>query len=95
MEWSREWTKVTELEYEEIIYEKKYFDNGGVARITFCHQVKPGMNAATETGMMEMRDALNDANHDDSIGVVVLTGLGDKSFILQLPFMGRKVIDNM
>ena len=73
-----EWTRVPGLEFEEIIYEKKYFDDGGVARITINRPER--MNAITNVGMGEICDALSDASHDKTIGVVVLTGAGERAF---------------
>ncbi|PIU54904.1 MAG: hypothetical protein COS88_06180 [Chloroflexi bacterium CG07_land_8_20_14_0_80_51_10] len=74
----REWTKEPEVDFKDIIYEKKYFDEGGVARITFNNPAK--RNALTQNAFPEMHLALDDANYDHSIGVVILTGAGDKAF---------------
>ncbi len=63
-----------EKKYENIIYEKK----DGVARITINRPQK--LNAATQLTMYEMVQALYDAWVDNSIGVVVLTGAGDRGF---------------
>jgi dihydroxynaphthoic acid synthetase len=62
------------MEFKEIIYEKK----DGVARITINRPQK--LNAATQVTMQEMAQALSDAWVDNSIGVVVLTGAGDRAF---------------
>lgn len=78
MEWPRTWTKVPG--FEDTIYEKKYFDMGGVARITMAHTNPKGLNLITERGIREIIACLRDARLDDSIGVVVITGAGDKSF---------------
>ena len=81
MEWTREWTKVTELGLsKDTIYEKKYFDQGGVARITMARTNPKGLNLITPTGIREIIVCLRDARLDDSIGVVVIQGAGDKSF---------------
>ncbi len=32
--WTKEWTKVEGFTTDQIIYEKKYFKMGGIARIT-------------------------------------------------------------
>lgn len=61
-------------EFSEIIYDKK----DGVARITINRPEK--LNALTPLGMYEIIQALWDAWGDNSIGVVVLTGAGDKAF---------------
>ncbi len=74
----REWTEETALPLKDIIYEKKYFDNGGVARITINNPTK--RNAIPLNGIYEIFRALRDANWDKSIGVVVITGAGDQSF---------------
>ncbi len=62
------------MEFGEIIYEKK----DGVARITINRPEK--LNAATQLTMYEIVQALSDAWVDKSIGVVVLTGVGDRAF---------------
>jgi dihydroxynaphthoic acid synthetase len=81
MEWSREWTKETALELSpDTIYEKKYFDQGGVARITMARTNPKGINLLTEKGIRELIACLRNARNDSSIGVVVLTGAGDRSF---------------
>jgi naphthoate synthase len=62
------------MEFKEIIYQK----SKGVARITINRPEK--LNAATQLTMQEMVQALSDAWVDSSIGVVVLTGSGDRAF---------------
>jgi naphthoate synthase len=62
------------MDFAEIIYEKR----DGVARITINRPEK--LNAATTTTMSEMVQALSDAWADRAIGVVVLTGVGDRAF---------------
>lgn len=62
------------MDFTEIVYEKK----DGVARVTINRPEK--LNAATPTTMTEMLQALQDAWADRSIGVVVLTGAGDRAF---------------
>jgi dihydroxynaphthoic acid synthetase len=62
------------MEFKEIIYQKK----DGVARITINRPEK--LNAATQLTMSEMVQAFSDAWADNSIGVVVLTGIGDRAF---------------
>jgi dihydroxynaphthoic acid synthetase len=74
----REWTKVPGFEAKEIIYEKKYFKNGGVARISINRPET--LNAITDVGFKEICDALSEAGHDHSMGVVVFTSVGDKAF---------------
>ena len=60
--------------YSEIIYEKA----DGIAKITIN---RPHVhNAFTPTTNDEILDALADARFDDSVGVVILTGAGDKAF---------------
>ena len=60
--------------YSEIIYEKAE----GIAKITIN---RPHVhNAFTPTTNDEILDALADARFDDSVGVVILTGAGDKAF---------------
>jgi dihydroxynaphthoic acid synthetase len=80
MQWVREWTKAPEFEFEDTIYEKKYFDMGGVARITMARTNPKGLNTITLRMQSDMITALRDARLDQSIGVVVIQGAGDKSF---------------
>jgi len=61
------------MEYEDIIYEKKE----RVARITINRPQR--YNACTQNTIHELIDALNQCM-DPEIGVVVLTGIGDKAF---------------
>ncbi len=62
------------LDYEDIIYEKRE----GVAKITINRPKV--MNAFRPKTIDEMVAAFQDAWHDDTTGVVVLTGAGDKAF---------------
>jgi naphthoate synthase/2-ketocyclohexanecarboxyl-CoA hydrolase len=81
MGWTN-WEKVTGagLEFTDIIYEKKYHTEleGGVARITINRPEK--MNAFTAHTQDEMFRAFYDGSHDPTIGVMVLTGAGDRAF---------------
>jgi naphthoate synthase len=62
------------MPYTDILYEKK----NGVAWITINRpEVR---NAFRTTTVAELTDAFVDARWDPSIGVVVLTGAGDKAF---------------
>lgn len=83
MEWVKEWTRVPETEIKlsnDTIYEKKYFSQGGVARITMARTNPKGLNLITDKGIREIVTCLRNARLDDSIGVVILRGAGDKSF---------------
>jgi naphthoate synthase len=60
--------------YTDILFEKK----DGVAKVTINRPDK--MNAFTYHTWNEMQDALIDAMHDKDVGVVVLTGAGDRAF---------------
>ena len=61
-------------DYEDIIYEKAE----GIARVTINRpEVR---NAFRPQTVMEMLDAFADAREDQHIGVVLLTGAGDKAF---------------
>lgn len=62
------------MEFSEITYEKK----DGVARVAINRPEK--LNAATQLTMYEIVQAFSDAWVDNSIGVVVLTGTGDRAF---------------
>ena len=69
---SVDWQKAHE--YEDIIYEKAE----GIARITINRpEVR---NAFRPKTVFEMREAFDDAQDDPAIGVVLLTGAGDKAF---------------
>jgi naphthoate synthase len=60
--------------YQDIIYEKME----GIARVTINRpEVR---NAFRPQTVMEMIDAFADAREDQEIGVVILTGAGDKAF---------------
>ncbi|HET7657988.1 MAG TPA: 1,4-dihydroxy-2-naphthoyl-CoA synthase [Bacillales bacterium] len=62
------------MSYQDIIYEKE----SGIAKITMN---RPEVfNAFRPLTVREMIDALRDAWDDNTIGVVVLTGAGDKAF---------------
>jgi 1,4-dihydroxy-2-naphthoyl-CoA synthase len=81
MEWSREWQKETALKLSpDTVYEKKYFDQGGVARITMSRTNPKGLNLITPVGIRELIYCMRDARNDASIGVVIIRGAGDKSF---------------
>lgn len=61
-------------DFSDIIYEK----SGGIAKITINRpEVR---NAFRPTTLFEMDAAFRDANEDPNIGVVVLTGAGNKAF---------------
>lgn len=81
--WPKEWTpvQVNGVTSGLVIYEKKYLANGGVARITFHNEIRPGINALRDVMGTELRILLSDASYDPSIGVIVLTSYGDKSFL--------------
>lgn len=75
MAWSA-WETVPGLEFKELTYEKKYRDSGGgVARI--CSNRPQRMNALTNTGWGEIMIALQGAEADKDIGVIVVGGVGD------------------
>ena len=60
--------------FKEILYAKA----GGVARITIN---RPGRyNAYSTACLEELAAALKDASFDDAVGVIVLTGAGDRAF---------------
>ena len=62
------------MSYSEILYEKQ----DGVARLTINRPDK--YNACTPVTLMELGQALTDAWVDNSVGVVVFTGAGEKAF---------------
>ena len=69
-----EYKRVEGFEFKDIIYEKR----PGVARITINRP--EAYNAFTTYTQTELIKALEDAASDATIGVVVLTGAGDKAF---------------
>ena len=62
------------LSFGEILYEKA----GGVARITINRAER--YNAYSTACLKELAAALQDASFDDAVGVIVLTGAGDRAF---------------
>src|SRR5687768_18203405 len=63
-----------ELGFSRIIYEKKE----GVATLTINRPEV--LNATDFPTLKEMSRAFEDASYDDDVGVVVLTGAGDRAF---------------
>ena len=68
------WEKVSDLEFTDIVYEKRL----GVARITINRP--KAYNSFTSHTMKELAEALEEVANDDHIGVVILTGAGEKAF---------------
>ncbi|MDG2048641.1 MAG: enoyl-CoA hydratase-related protein [Myxococcota bacterium] len=64
------------LEFDEIIYEKKHHETlgGGVARVTIDKADRYNVMAISTVD--EMFRAFYDANHDPTIGLIVVTGAG-------------------
>ena len=61
-------------EYEDIIYEKAE----GIAKVTIN---RPEVhNAFRPTTLFELSEAFDDARDDPEVGVIILTGAGDKAF---------------
>ncbi len=77
MGWS-EWAQVQGdgLVFEQILYEKKYHSEleGGIARVSINKPNK--FNTMTLSTVEEMFRAFYDANHDTSIGVILVAGVG-------------------
>jgi len=70
---SEYWKKA--LEFEDIIFEKS---EEGIAKITINRpEVR---NAFRPMTVREMQQALEDAREDSGIGVIILTGAGEKAF---------------
>lgn len=68
------WKKVKD--YTDIIYE--HAEGEGIAKITINRpEVR---NAFRPQTVIEMIDAFNDVRDDETIGVAILTGAGDKAF---------------
>jgi len=64
------------LEFEQILFEKKHHEElgGGVARVTI--NLPDKYNAMTVSTVDEMFRAFYDANHDKTIGVIIVAGAG-------------------
>jgi len=63
------------MAYENIVVEKK----DGIAKVTVNRpKVLNALNVAT---MDELRRAVLDIKHDDSVGVMIVTGAGEKAFV--------------
>ena len=71
---NEQWGNVPGFEFKDIIYEKK----PGIAKISINRP--EAYNAFTTYTQTELIKALEDAADDASIGVVVLTGTGNKAF---------------
>ncbi|WP_249009756.1 1,4-dihydroxy-2-naphthoyl-CoA synthase [Conexibacter sp. DBS9H8] len=64
--------------YEDIRYELSTGEDAGIAKITINRpEVR---NAFRPETVIEMMDALNRAREDPSVGVIILTGEGEKAF---------------
>ena len=70
----KKWQQVPGLSFRDIIYEKR----PGVARVTINRP--EAYNAFTTATQTELIQAFEDAAGDDTVGVVVFTGSGDKAF---------------
>jgi dihydroxynaphthoic acid synthetase len=75
---NREWRKVEGFDFDDLIYEKKYLDAGGVARMSVNRPQK--LNAFTGKTIRHIWECIYDINQDPSVGVAILTGVGDKAF---------------
>jgi len=75
---NREWKKVEGYDYDDLIYEKKYLESGGIARMTINRP--ESLNAFTGDTIRHIWECIFDINKDPSVGVVILTGAGDKAF---------------
>ena len=62
------------MEFEDIIYSKQE----GIATVTINRPKV--LNAFRQQTVMEMVEAFKDAWEDRSVGVVILTGAGERSF---------------
>ena len=68
------WQAVSHKQYHDILYHHR----PGIARITINRpEVR---NAFRPRTVMEMMDAFHDAHMNPDIGVIILTGAGDKAF---------------
>jgi naphthoate synthase/2-ketocyclohexanecarboxyl-CoA hydrolase len=77
MGWTN-WERVSGdgLDFDEIVYEKKRYEDlgGGVARITINKPDK--FNVMTLRTVDQMFRAFYDANHDTSLGAIIVAGAG-------------------
>ena len=70
--------KAIDRGYEDILYHHRALADGTVAKLTIN---RPKVhNAFTPKTVQELRDALQHARDDERVGVVILTGAGDKAF---------------
>jgi len=70
----QKWEKVPRFDFKDIIYEKR----PGVARVIINRP--EAYNAFTTYTQDELIKAFEDAARDDTVGVVVFTGAGNKAF---------------
>jgi naphthoate synthase len=71
------WTAI-DRKYDDILYQHKVYEAGTVAKLTIN---RPEVhNAFTPKTIQELRDALQHARDDNSVGVIILTGAGGKAF---------------
>ena len=79
MTWT-EWKQVEGFTFDDIIYEKKSIIESGAyaARVTINRPARH--NAVTDVTGNEMRYAFDDASRDPMVGIVVITGAGDRAF---------------
>lgn len=89
------WRQITGLGFREILYEKKGFEQGDVAKITINRPEK--LNALTNEGMQEIVNAFDDAGHDQAVGAVIFTGAGDKAFCVggDVKWEAKGLVDQM
>lgn len=67
-------TPVKETEFEDLLYDVK----DGIAKITINRP--KALNALTGQTMIELVKAIEKAGDDRRVGVIVLTGAGDRAF---------------
>jgi naphthoate synthase len=71
------WTAI-DRRYDDILYHHCELPGGKVAKLTIN---RPEVhNAFTPKTVQELRDALQHARDDNDVGVIILTGAGDKAF---------------
>ena len=68
---------MTSPQFKEVLYEKHHRVQGAAWITINRPQV---MNAFTGDTLSEMKQAVEDANADESVGVIVITGAGDRAF---------------
>ena len=72
------WNSVKQYNFTDILYEQGDDEQAGIAKITINRpEVR---NAFRPETISELIEAFHHAHHDSAVGVIILTGAGDKAF---------------